>query len=151
MAQKPSSPPKPKDPLAAEASLNEALSDLERILESQRDAPEKADKTTATPAGEQYNIPLLDNVVHPGGTADDDTPEHYVPPTAPPGSPEYEEACRILVTRIANEIEVIVQSRIETALSSATEEIRQQVKNHIEIMLPEILDEIMRSKGHHDE
>lgn len=149
MAQKPSTPPKPEDPLAAEASLNEALSDLERILESQRDAAGAADKTTATPAGDQYNIPLLNDVVRRGESANGGHSEAYESPTAPPGSPEYEEACRLLVTRIANEIEVIVQSRIETALASATEEIRQQVRNHIEIMLPEILDEIMRSKGHH--
>lgn len=150
MAQKPSSPPKPDDALAAETSLNEALSDLERILESRGDPAGRPGDTTQTPAGEQYKIPLLNEVVKPAETAKDGLSEVYVSPTAPPGSPEYEEACRLLVTRIASEIEVIVQSRIEDALSSATEEIRRQVKNHIEIMLPEILDEIMRSKGYHD-
>ncbi|HEY5701058.1 MAG TPA: hypothetical protein VIT83_03115 [Gammaproteobacteria bacterium] len=150
MAQNPS-PPKPTDAHAAEASLNEALNDLERILETQKDAPDKPDETTETPAGEQFNIPLLNDVVVPGESLGDGHAEPYVSPTAPPGSPEYEEACRLLVTRIANEIEVIVQSRVEAALSSATEEIRQQVQNHIEIMLPEILDEIMRSKGYHND
>ncbi|MDX1512653.1 MAG: hypothetical protein R3174_02820 [Gammaproteobacteria bacterium] len=149
MAQSPP-PKKPKDAAAAEVSLNEALNDLERILESQKDAGDAADKTTETPAGEQYNIPLLNDVIVPGAERSD-SHEPYVPPTAPPGSPEYEEACRLLVTRIANEIEVIVQSRVEAALSSATEEIRQQVQNHIEIMLPEILDEILRSEGRHSE
>lgn len=148
MAQNPSAP-KAKDPLAAEASLNEALNDLERILEAPGESPAPPVPTTQTPAGEQYNIPLLNEVVVPAAGPEGEDPEPYVPPTAPPGSPEYEQACQLLVSRIASEIEVIVQSRLEAALESATEEIRQQVKNHIEIMLPEILDEIIRNKGPH--
>jgi len=133
----------------AKASLNEALSDLEQILEKQRPSADSREKqATETPSGQQYDIPLLDDVIMPGRGAADIPPTGYGSPEPPkPGSAEYEEACRLLVARIANEIEVIVQSRIEAALQSATDEIRQQVKNHIEIMLPEILDEITHERS----
>ncbi len=135
------------DARAARASLHDALNDLEKILENKKTSDGAVPKpTTDTPSGQQYDIPLLDDVVMRGSGVADAPPAGYEPPAPPhppkPGSPEYEEACRLLVARIANEIEVIVQSRIEAALQSATDEIRQQVKNHIEIMLPEILDEI---------
>jgi hypothetical protein len=87
-------------------------------------------------------------MVMPGSGVADAPPAGHEPRQPPkPGSAEYEEACRLLVARIANEIEVIVQSRIEAALQSATDDIRQQVKNHIEIMLPEILDEMTHERG----
>ncbi|HSS63834.1 MAG TPA: hypothetical protein VLS27_05325 [Gammaproteobacteria bacterium] len=138
---------------AARASLNEALNDLEQILEKQRPSADSGTKAVKeTPSGRQYDIPLLDDVVMPGGGVANAPPAGYAPPEPPkPGSAEYEEACRLLVARIANEIEVIVQSRIESALQSATDEIRQQVKNHIEIMLPEILDEITHERDRQDE
>ncbi len=144
--------PASKSARAAEASLNDALSDLEQILKKQKSSAEAESKpTTETPSGQQYDIPLLNDVVMPGSGVADAPPAGYEPPEPPrPGSAEYEEACRLLVARIANEIEVIVQSRIEAALESATDEIRQQVKNHIEIMLPEILDEITHERGRED-
>jgi hypothetical protein len=147
VAGDPSKPSKPASPRAAEESLNKALDDLERILEQQKDAPEpEAVEATPTKPGGQYDIPLLNDVIVPEDDAVEAPAEPYDPPTAPPGSPEYDEASRLLAARIASEIEVIVQSRIEAALEKATVEIRQQVKNHIEIMLPEILDEIIRDQ-----
>jgi hypothetical protein len=140
------SKPKPASPRAAEESLNEALNDLEKILQQQEDASAAADEPTSTAAGQQYDIPLLNDVIVPEDGAVEAPAEPYEPPTAPPGSPEYDEASRLLVARIASEIEVIVQSCIEAALENATVEIRRQVKNHIEIMLPEILDEIIRNQ-----
>lgn len=134
---------------AAKASLNEALSDLEQILEKRRPSADSRKKRAADiPARRQYDIPLLDEVIRPGrGAADRPTAGNESPAPPGPGSADYEEACRLLVARIANEIEVIVQSRIEAALQSATDEIRRQVKNHIEIMLPEILDEITHERS----
>ena len=49
--------------------------------------------------------------------------------------------------RLASEIEVIMVARLENALREASEEIRRQVRNHIEIVLPEILDELAREEG----
>ncbi len=144
--------PASKASRAAEASLNEALTDLERILERRKPTAERVSKSsTKTQAGQQYDIPLLNEVVLPGDGVPAAPPAGNEPAAPPePGSTEYEEASRLLVAKIANEIEVIVQSRIEAALESATDEIRQQVKNHIEIMLPEILDEITHDRRRKD-
>lgn len=145
-----------KDNRSAEESLNEALNDLERILEQRRRLADNGSVTDSeTPPGGQYDIPLLNDVIVPGEDAspehDDDRPASSGAHAALSGHPDYDAVCRMLVTRIASEIEVIVQSRIEAALENATDEIRQQVRNHIEIMLPEILEEIVHSRGREGE
>lgn len=134
---------------AAKASLNDALNDLEQILQKRRPSADAGSKPRSeVSSGQQYDIPLLHDMVIPGREVTGTPPAGHERPEPPkPGSAEYEEACRLLVARIANEIEVIVQSRIEAALESATDEIRKQVKNHIEIMLPEILDEITHERS----
>jgi actin-like ATPase involved in cell morphogenesis len=81
-------------------------------------------------------------VVVPGG----DEPNEPVSdqPRGEPLEPRAEatEACRKLAERLANEIEVIVQARIETAVQEAAEDIREQVRNHLEIMLPELIEDL---------
>ena len=141
------------DSVDAEESLSEALSGLERIL-VQRQRHARADDTppeprprarasTPRPAadGAQYTIPMLNDVVTPGNDAP--PPADGARDTRPiePG-PEEEELCRRLTERLANEIEVLVQARIETAVQEAAGDIREQVRNHLEIMLPEILEEL---------
>lgn len=147
---------KPKDDRSAEESLNEALDDLERILEQRRQlADDEAATDGETPPGGQYDIPLLNDVIVPGEHAEADYDDENEQARAKshaalPAHADYEAVCQMLVTRIASEIEVIVQSRIEAALENATDEIRQQVRNHIEIMLPEILEEIIHSRDRED-
>lgn len=135
------------DPAPAEESLSEALNGLEQILERRRrgrpDAvPPVADAAESAHADAQYTIPLLHDVVVPG----DDEPSARVPGHAEPPAPESdldeEQAWRTLSERLANEIEVIVQARVETALQEAAEDIREQVRNHLEIMLPEIIEDL---------
>ena len=98
-----------------------------------------------------YRIPLLDEVVIPGKampaarTAASAYAEH-------PELPDDEPALRRrLATRLASEIDVIVQDRIEAAMESARSQIIEQVRNHIDIMLPEIVDEFMRIDRRDDE
>ena len=135
------------DPTDAEESLSEALSGLERILvQRQRRDPagakprvrENAPRRTASADDAQYTIPMLNEVVVPG-----DAPSAGAADVEPPDpGPEEEELCRRLTERLANEIEVLVQARIETAVQEAAGDIREQVRNHLEIMLPEILEEL---------
>ena len=139
------------DPVDAEESLSEALSGLERILvqRQRRDPPdaqprarESAPRPRAIDDDAQYTIPMLNDVVVPGGEA---PPVSAAPgPDAAPAEPglEEEELCRRLTERLANEIEVLVQARVETAVQEAAGDIREQVRNHLEIMLPEILEEL---------
>ena len=134
-------------PSAAEESLSDALNGLEKILERrQRSRPAAAPKPEprepgAASADPQYTIPLLHDVVVPGGA------------NAAQGSAdergmtigddiEDEESFRKLAERLANEIEVIVQARVEAAVGDAARDIREQVRNHLEIMPPETLEEL---------
>jgi len=141
------------DSADAEESLSEALSGLERILVKRQRRSRPQDVAPGEPAAResaqrppaddaQYTIPMLNEVVAPGdeipplpaaGAADVQPPE---------AGPEEEELCRRLTERLANEIEVLVQARIETAVQEAAGDIREQVRNHLEIMLPEILEEL---------
>ncbi len=132
---------------AAEESLSDALNGLEQILVNRHRAPSPAEKPAESapkPGSEnsQYTIPLLHDVVVPGG----DGP---VVPSDEPGygqahapDPDDDEACRKLAERLANEIEVIVQARVEAAVLEAAGDIREQVRTHLEIMLPELIEEL---------
>ena len=116
-------------PSAAEESLSEALNGLEQILEHRKQSPQHAPEDDQrvepgvdrdpppSPDEAQYTIPLLHDVVVPGA----DLPEMPIPDQGPvePPRPDVEEteACRKLAERLANEIEVIVQARVEAALS----------------------------------
>ncbi len=149
-----------------EESLSDALSDLEQILQrhegtdpgtgSRDDAGTgMADKrrhhsgarsdntTTDDKDTEQYVIPLLDDVVIPG------TEGHAPPPLAstaeaPLIEVEDDEPAlrRRLAERLASEIDIITQHCMEAALETARAEIRVQVRNHLDIILPEIVEEL---------
>jgi hypothetical protein len=131
------------DPSAAEASLSDALNGLEQILENRQGVPSEAqnpDGSPPDPASDdsQLTIPLLHDVVAPG---DDGPVGRQSHGAAQEPDLEDDEACRKLAQRLANEIEVIVRARVEAAVHEAAEEIRGQVRNHLEIMLPEIIEE----------
>lgn len=132
---------------AAEESLSDALNGLEQILESRKTAPSKAgnsgeSKPTAASEDSQYTVPLLHDVVVPGSDSSvgQDNEPNSVEAQAP--NLDDDEACRKLAERLANEIEVIVQARVEAAVHEAAVDIREQVRNHLEIMLPEIIEEL---------
>lgn len=131
----------------AEESLSEALNGLEQILERRQPgshAPSKLDDADGepAPADAQYTIPLLHDVVVPGAeAAPGRSGELAGAEHLEPGIDE-EEAHRKLAEKLANEIEVIVQTRVETAVQEAADVIREQIRNHLEIMLPEIIEEL---------
>lgn len=131
-------------PSAAEESLTDALNGLEQILEQRRRTPHKPDATRPNPASAdaQYTIPLLHDVVVPGsdGAAGQIARHGRTEPLA--SEVEDDEAYRKLAERLANEIEVIVQARVEEAVQEASKEIRERIRNHLEIMLPEIIEEL---------
>ena len=133
-------------PTAAEESLSDALNGLEQILERRQAPPPEVHEPDGNPhpaaADPQYTIPLLHEVVVPG---DDGSPGQT--PERDHGEDfqsdiEDDEAYQKLSQRLANEIEVIVRARVEAAVHEAAEDIREQVRNHLEIMLPEIIEEL---------
>jgi hypothetical protein len=135
-----------------EESLHHALSNLEQILERHEgdglgdglgdgSGERVADEALIDGGEEQYVIPLLDEVVIA-------SPSGYTPPPAASVNQPFIDADdepalrKRLAERLASEIEIITQDRIEAALETAREEIRVQVRNHLDIMLPEIVEEL---------
>ena len=152
--------PPPSDRGAAKP-LNVALDDLENMLDQREESalgphdgdgsnpgspppepPPPESPQAESPRDEaQYPIPLLDDMVMPGELA---------PPFVSAGDlaiddPPLGTAAlrRRLAERLASEIEVIAQTRIEAALLEVSERIRTEVRDHIEIVLPEIVDELL--------
>ncbi len=132
---------------AAEESLSDALNGLEQILVNRHRAPSRAEKPTESAPGSerensQYTIPLLHDVAVPGG--DGPAGQSEEPSHGQVHGPDLDddEACRKLAERLANEIEVIVQARVEAAVLEAAGDIREQVRTHLEIMLPELIEEL---------
>lgn len=142
------------DTSAAEESLSDALNGLEQILVNRHRAPSPAEtpaESTPTPASEnsQYTIPLLHDVVVPGGDGPAEQSEGHG--QAHPPDLDDDEACRKLAERLANEIEVIVQARVEAAVLEAAGDIREQVRTHLEIMLPELIEELYALGRHQND
>lgn len=148
---------------AVDSPLNEALDDLEQILDPRRepssagDVPDVSEAAFPIPVADDapgesgeggdvgepaYIIPLLEDVVLPGtvvnelATPDDTSPD---PVTAAADDHHYQDR---VARRLASEIEIIVDTQIEAAMRQASEEIRRQVTAHIQIVLPELLEDL---------
>lgn len=125
-------------------ALHEALNTLQRLLEKR--GPERAAEPamdwleTGSETAQESEIPLLEEVAvpQPEDTGGDTDAQGGTAPLAVPD----DEDMQHLIARLAGEIEVIVENGIEEALREATGRITERVKTHIEIMLPEILEEI---------
>ena len=128
-----------------EASLNDALSDLERMLEQQGTEPPEPEDA---PGEEQYTIPLLDEVVIPGPGVEPQVAAPIIAHDADADAFDDDEPAlrRRLAERLASEIEVIVYDRVERAIEQAKDDLREQVRNHLDIILPEIVEEILQQR-----
>ena len=62
---------------------------------------------------------------------------------APPPSLD-PEVYRHLIDRLANEIDVIIQTGTEEAMERAATEIAARVREHVAIILPEVIEELVR-------
>lgn len=149
MSQDPSKP-KPAD-WSADAGLQQALSSLEEILEGKKRAEPahapKAPQSEPTTADDgQYTIPLLDDIVT-AAPMGDVAPAPATVPREQVGSILADQECQSIIERLSSEIEVIVQASVDEAMSRANEQIAQRVRDHIDIILPEILDEIAQIRA----
>ena len=78
--------------------------------------------------------PAIGPAIDPGGDRYGDT----LPPSLDP------EVYRHLIDRLANEIDVIVQTGTEEAMQRAAADIAARVREHVAIILPEVIEEIVR-------
>ena len=123
-----------------DAPLHEALDDLEHMLgpggipatgsgtAPAGRAPHDASHAPApaaftSPASETAGVSL--RPAEPAGTTGIDAwdPVRY----------------RLAAERLASEVEIIMNARLEAALTSLGEDLRRDLRNHIEIVLPEIV------------
>jgi hypothetical protein len=119
------------------------------------------------PTTDEDDLPVLDQVVVPGAVAGSPwplAPEHgpesvaaarpAEPATEPPTEPlELLGAAALpayddLVKRLASEVEIIIESSLHESLARAHKDIRARIKQHLDIVLPEILEELrVRTSG----
>jgi len=137
-------------PRSGRDSLGHALDDLESMLGRHRSPDEAgaegedeetgAAEQTDDTDDDQYNIPLLSDVVLPAASG------------ATPGASrvpldsDYEEAVERMTERLASEVDVIVQSAVEEAVDLLRRDIGERLREHIEITLPEILEELVQQR-----
>ena len=126
-------------------SLKSALDDLESILGQHQpaDAPDDGDaRAEADESGDedgQYTIPLLNDVVLPPSVAP-------AKPRREPLDDDYQDAVERMTERLSSEIDVIVESAVEEAVELLRRDIAERLREHIEITLPEVLEELVQQR-----
>lgn len=136
--------PRSDDPAPSEASLDQALDNLERMLGQDHAAEATASGAGADGGDPRPDLPLLDEVVARGASP---PALPRAPQPSPDLSPGEAALCRRVAARLASEIDVIVQARLEQTLATACREIRKQVKEHIAITLPELIQDAAEQLG----
>ena len=140
----PRQPSPESDP--GEGSLNQALDDLESII-GRRDggAPstrEARDHAPAPPSGGDARYPSA----RCEATHREDSGARNQASASPLESKAVDisaGARERIAERLANEVEVIVNARLESAVREVLADVHRDVRNHIAIVLPELLDEIL--------
>ena len=121
--------------------LERVLSALEDILSDRHGVRDDASRTPP-PEGDQ--LPLLKNVVVPGDLLF--TAAGEAGPAEPEPAPEALPPHQDLVRRLASELEVIIESCVDEALAAARKDLMAKLSNHLDIVLPELLEELERRR-----
>jgi hypothetical protein len=128
-------------------ALDDALNRLEGMLARQHvvaeEEPAPEPQETAVPEPEP--LPLLDEVVIPGDLLEEEASEE--PPERGPIHLETVPAYADLLSRLASELDIIIESCVDEALAQAKQDLLLKIKNHLDIVLPEILDEMSRRQA----
>ena len=96
---------------------------------------EKTMATTRVGAQPEPELHHDDDSKNDGGHLDANEDDDGDPPHTDPHAAQ-------LAARLASELEVIVDNRAQEAMRGALDEIKREVRRHIKIVLPEILDEL---------
>ncbi len=131
-----------------EKNLDNALDALQGILESRHVVPERPPTEPDPPPlafseSPRVTLPLLDEVVIPGGLLDEEINDFA--DDEPGGAPlEEMPPYSDLLSRLGSELEIIIENCVDEALSQARQDLMVQIKNHLDIVLPEILYQLTR-------
>ncbi len=135
-------------PTTPEKNLDSALDALQGILESRHVVPDRPPTQPDPPPlafseSSQGTLPLLDDVVIPGGLLDEETSDLT---DDEPGVEPLEEMPPYadLLSRLGSELEIIIENCVDEALSQARQDLMVRIKNHLDIVLPEILYQLTR-------
>ncbi len=119
---------------AADAPLHEALDDLESML---------GPGGIPAPAGRIAHRDPEQEESAGFGARPEEASGLAPRPAAPFGAAGVEareaELYRLAALRLASELEIIMNARLESTLERLGEELRRDLENHIEIVLPEIV------------
>lgn len=135
--------------VVAPAAIGDAEGTDGAIGPRQTEAEEKGASLEREPLPLDFEF-IPDDPGPPIGDLDLDSPagdpgrERYG--DAPPPSLD-PEVYRHLVDRLANEIDVIVQTGTEEAMQRAAADIAARVREHVAIILPEVIEELVRMSG----
>lgn len=127
-------------PESGEDDLTDALGTLEHMLDRRGEATPTFETDPPIPDEDDHSIPLLNDVLNPEG-APAEAPEGVAMPHRDLLAGELHHQ---LVERLSSELEVIVQAGLEEAMKAATESISARAREHLRIILPEIIEEVVR-------
>ena len=128
------------EPGGGDAPLHEALDDLEHML--------GPGGIPATGSGTAPDARVPHDASHAPESAAFTSPAREAPgaslrPVELAGTTGIETwdsaRYRAAADRLASEVEIIMNARLEAALTSLGEDLRRELRNHIEIVLPEIV------------
>ena len=85
----------------------------------------------------------------PGDLLEEEASEE--PPERGPIHLEAVPAYADLLSRLASELDIIIESCVDEALAQAKQDLLVKIKNHLDIVLPEILDEMSRRQADHSD
>ncbi|VFM95949.1 MAG: hypothetical protein BECKG1743D_GA0114223_101294 [Candidatus Kentron sp. G] len=134
MNQKPDTIDQPETSTEGENGLHQALSALEGLLHGAKAENIRRNRNESSGGAFGDDFP----------TEDEEKENFTLPDTD-------SEAFQALIGQLTDEIEIIVQSRVEEALRGVTKEITHQVRNHLNIMLPTFLDNFSNLAFHQDD
>ncbi len=128
--------------------LDTALDTLQGILESRHVVPDKAPMELEPPPltfseSSPEPLPVLNEVVIPGGLLDEE--ESELPGDEAAAEPlEEMPPYADLLSRLGSELEIIIENCVDEALTQARRDLMVQTKNHLDIVLPEILFQLTK-------
>jgi hypothetical protein len=132
----------PRDPTAnvPAQGLDGALDALQGILERRHVVVTTQRPPIEPPLADPDDLPVLRDVVVPG------LPLQELQSAGPSTAGVTAPPCEDLVRRLVSELNVIIEGCIDEALGRTRQDLMVRLTNHLQIVLPEILQELTQRR-----